>query len=200
MLVIGLTGGIGSGKSTVASLFAERGIAIIDADSIAKALTESDQPAFSTIVSHFKENVLSHHGKLNRAKLREIIFNHPDERHWLEKLLHPLIEKELKQQIKQIASPYCIAVIPLLIEVESYSFINRILIVDTKEYLQVERTMLRDKAEKNIIETIIQTQASREKRLAKAHDIIVNDGLLADLIPQVEKLHQFYLKIASKES
>jgi dephospho-CoA kinase len=197
MLVVGLTGGIGSGKSTVAQLFSEHGIPIIDADVAARTVTTPDKPAFASIVKHFGEDIVQKDNTLNRAKLRQHIFNDPKQRHWLEKLLHPLIREEMQQQIDQLKAPYCIAVIPLLLEVEFYSFINRILVVDASETQQIQRVMLRDQTSKKNVEAILNSQAHRNDRRAKAHDVIHNDGKIADLIPQVDKLHALYTKMGS---
>lgn len=195
MLVVGLTGGIGSGKSTVAKLFAERGAAIIDADIVAREVTMKDKPAFKKIISHFGSDVLLSDGNLDRSKLRQIIFDDPNERLWLEQLLHPLIKDEMKQQITKMTAPYCIAVIPLLLEVEFFSFINRILVVDTPESEQMRRVMLRDNISESEVEAILHSQASRQDRRAKAQDIIMNDGVLEDLLPQIDKLHEKYLSL-----
>lgn len=196
MLVIGLTGGIGSGKSTVAKLFAEHGVPVIDADQIARELTQPKQPALSKIIRHFGREILQKDGALDRTQLRKIIFHDPQQRGWLEKLLHPLIQRKIKEQIKTFSAPYCITVIPLLFEVKPYPFIDRILVVDTPEYLQIARITSRDKLAKPHIEAILETQVKRDHRLAEAHDIISNEGSLASLIPQVEKLHQFYLSLS----
>lgn len=196
MLIVGLTGGIGSGKSTVAQLFAERGVPIIDTDLIAKELTQKDQPAFSSIVKHFGESILNTEGNVNRAQLRDIIFSNPKERLWLEHLLHPLIRKEMEKRIAELHAPYCIVVVPLLFEVEFYSQINRILVVDAPEHLQISRVRSRDKISQEKIEAIIKSQASRHSRVARAHDVIINEDDLSKLLPQVEKLHQMYLKMS----
>jgi dephospho-CoA kinase len=196
MLVVGLTGGIGSGKSSVARLFAERGVPIIDADVAAREVTTPEKPAFASIVKHFGNDVVLPNGTLDRAKLRHIIFNDSKQRLWLEKLLHPLIRDEMKKQIDSLSAPYAVAVIPLLLEVEFYSFINRILVVDAPESAQIERVMMRDKTSRADIEEILKSQASRKDRKAKAHDIILNDGVPDDLIPQVDKLHQLYLQMS----
>jgi len=193
MLIIGLTGGIGSGKTTVANLFAERGAPIIDADIIAREVTTPDKPAFQTIVKHFGPEIMQDNGTLNRTKLRQIIFKDTKERLWLEQCLHPLIRDEMSRQISHLSAPYCIAVIPLLLEVEFFSFINRILVVDTSESEQVKRTLLRDNLSKTDVEDILHNQASRAYRLAKAHDVITNDGVIDDLIPQVDRLHEKYM-------
>jgi len=196
MLVIGLTGGIGSGKSTVADLFAKRSIPVIDADQIAKTLTEPQQPAFTAIIEHFSTDLLQQDGTLDRKKLRQIIFADVKERAWLEKLLHPLIRQSIEMQIQRLTAPYCIVMIPLLLEVGPYAFLDRILVIDTTEDMQLNRVAARDKAEKQHIEAILNTQLKRDERLAKADDVIKNDGVFADLIPQVEKLHNIYLKIS----
>lgn len=192
-LVIGLTGGIGSGKTTVANLFANLYVPIIDADMIAREVTQVNSSALTAITQHFQENLLLADGSLNRSKLRQIIFAHPEERHWLENLLHPLIQTEIEKRIQTISAPYCIVVIPLLFEVQPYSFIDRVLVVDAPEHLQIERVMTRDKAEKNHVETIMQSQVQREHRLAKADDIIINTGSIEDLEKEVENLHNQYL-------
>lgn len=195
MLVVALTGGIGSGKSTVANLFAAYGITIIDADAIAYSLTQAGQPALSNIVDHYGKELLLDNNNLDRKKLRHIIFSNAAERHWLQDLLHPLIRAEIEARLSKIHTPhpYCIVVIPLLFEVTPYPFIDRILVVDASESAQIERVMLRDYASSTEIKDILQTQITREQRLAQADDIIINDGLLADLELQVAKLHQKYL-------
>jgi dephospho-CoA kinase len=196
MLVIGLTGGIGSGKSTIAKLFAERGVPIIDTDLIARELTKPNQAAFSSIVKHMGQDILLADGTLNRAKLRDLVFADPKQRRWLENLLHPLIRKAMEKEINELDAPYCIAVIPLLFEVEFYSLVNRILVVDAPEALQIERVIARDKISKSDVQAILRTQASREDRVARAHDVILNEGKLEDVIPQVEKLHKMYLQMS----
>lgn len=196
MLVVGLTGGIGAGKSTVAKLFEQHGVAILDADVAARAVTTPDSPAFTSIVKHFGESIVLPSGLLDRNKLRDIIFSDPKQRLWLENLLHPLIRDHMRNELHHIKTPYCIAVIPLLLEVEFYSFINRILVVDAPEDMQVERVMTRDQTPKTAVDAILHSQASRKDRRAKAHDIITNDKNLAHLLPQVEKLHKQYLEMA----
>ncbi len=201
MLIIGLTGGIGAGKTTVANLFADNGTPIIDADVIAREVTQPPQPAFMTIAQHFKD-ILTADNTLNRKKLRRIIFESPPERQWLENLLHPLIETEIKKQLNKIRAPFCIVVIPLLIEVlmeetKTYSFIDRILVVDAPESLQLTRVATRDQAEKKEIEAILHAQIKRDARLTKAHDVIVNDGTLAAVAIKVQRLRDFYLQLAA---
>ncbi|OGT38868.1 MAG: dephospho-CoA kinase [Gammaproteobacteria bacterium RIFCSPHIGHO2_12_FULL_38_14] len=199
MLIIGLTGGIGSGKSTVAHLFAAKNVPIIDADIIARELTQKNEPAFLEIVLHFNKDILHEDGNLDRIKLRNIIFNQPKERLWLENLLHPLIQNEIVKQIKKISAPYCIVVIPLLLEVEPYEFIDRVLVIDTLEHLQIKRVRERNQMKESQIQAIMDSQVTRDYRRSKAHDLINNDGVLSDLIPQVDLLHEQYLKISKEK-
>lgn len=196
MLVIGLTGGISSGKTTVANLFAEKGIVIIDADIIAREITAPGQKTLESIANQFGNEIISNQ-ELNRAKLREIVFADEKKRLWLENLLHPLIREKIYSQVQAAKSPYCIAVIPLLLETKSYDYINRILVVDTTEEEQLKRTAIRDKITLEQIKAILKTQINREKRLASADDVIMNTGDLSELEQQVDKLHGFYLKLAA---
>lgn len=197
MLVIGLTGGIGSGKSTVAKLFAEKNIPIIDADVIAKELTQPGQPAYQEIVHHFGEAILKPNKTIHRINLRHIIFTKPHERKWLEQLLHPFIRSEIDHRIKNCPGPYCIVVIPLLTESEPNPLIQRILVVDTSENLQIKRTQQRDNTSLDLIHMILNSQASRQTRLQQADDIINNTGDLSALVQQVTNLHQKYLSLAN---
>jgi dephospho-CoA kinase len=195
-LVIGLTGGIGSGKSTVATLFARFGITIIDTDIIARELTEVDTAVYQQILDKFGADIAVENKKLDRKALRKLIFSNSSHRLWLENLLHPLIRDEMLRQVEQSLSAYTIAVIPLLLESNKPNpVINRILVVDTAEAIQIQRTKTRDFHTAAEVENIMNAQIKRAARLTLADDIIVNDGLLADLEPQVEKLHQFYLSL-----
>jgi dephospho-CoA kinase len=193
--VIGLTGGIGSGKTTVANLFAEKGITVIDTDQLARDVILPGQAALKNIHEKFGSEVISPDGTLNRAALRKIIFQDSAKRVWLEQLLHPLIRAEMQRQIETSTSPYCIVVIPLLFETEPNPLINRILTVDIPEEEQIKRAQLRDQLPAEEIATILKTQASRELRLQKSHDVIHNHGTIKDLQSQVEKLHQHYLTL-----
>jgi dephospho-CoA kinase len=195
MLVIGLTGGIGSGKSTVAELFAARGVSIIDTDQLSRDLTQPGQTAFNAIVEKFGPDVLLANGHLDRKALRTLIFADADKRAWLEALLHPSIREAMRQQAESATTPYCIAVIPLLLETKPNPLINRILVVDAPEAHQIQRTATRDLHLPHEVEAIMNTQVNRQTRLAAADDVIYNDGKLDDLAPQVDKLHQFYLSL-----
>jgi len=197
MLVIGLTGGIGSGKSTVAGLFQQQGIEIIDADLMSRELVEPNKSALAAIVEHFGEKIVDQHGQLRRSDLRELIFNDENERHWLEQLLHPLIEDLLKQRIAKCASTYCILMSPLLIETGQKKLVDRILVIDVSKDTQIERTVKRDISTRQTIEAIVASQIDRDKRLEAADDIINNDKDTSYLMMEVKELHQLYLGIAT---
>lgn len=191
-IIIGLTGGIGSGKTTVSKLFHELGVPVLDCDLIAHQLVAAGQPALEKIIEHFGTSVLETDGTLNRRAIREIIFKDHSERKWLQDLLHPLILSTIREQVKETRAPYVIVVVPLLIEVEAYDLVQRVLVVDSPEELQIQRTMLRDNCSEKHVRRIINTQATRQQRLLKADDVIVNDGNLSSLKRQVEKLHHYY--------
>ncbi len=195
MLIIGLTGGIGSGKSTVAKLFEEKGITVIDADQLARDLTLPDQPALHKIVEKFGSDILLPNHTLDRSKLRKLIFKDDHKRIWLEQLLHPLIRDGVAQQIKDAHSPYCIVMIPLLIESAPNPLINRILVVDANKEEQLERAATRDKQSGGEIYTILSKQATRAQRLKAADDVISNMGTLEDLRGQVDALHRYYMSL-----
>lgn len=198
-MVVGLTGSIGSGKSTVAHLFAQHGVPVIDADVLAREVTKPQTPAHQAITARFGDNVLNADGSLDRGSLREIIFHQPEERRWLEALLHPVILKRMQEEIAKLNAPYCIAVIPLLLETEAASFVRRILVVDIPEETQIERAALRDKDTRARIKSIINTQLPRDQRIQRADDIIDNAGTEAELVRQVEMLHQKYLKMGQDQ-
>ncbi len=199
-LVVGLTGGIGSGKSTVAALFAALGVTIIDTDVIAREITEVDSDTYQKIIVKFGAAVVTQNKKLDRRALRKFIFDNDEHRRWLEKLLHPLIRESMQQQIELATSPYAIAVIPLLFEGDPNPLISRVLVVDAPEALQVERTRTRDQHTDDEVKSIMKAQILRFERLARADDVILNDGELADLKPQIEKLHKFYLTLCKPSS
>jgi dephospho-CoA kinase len=196
-LVVGLTGGIGSGKSEVSRRFAERGVPVVDADIIAREVVKLGSSALEKIREHFGYEILTPEGELNRAKLRDIIFVHNDEKLWLEELLHPLINHHLRVQLLKAEGNYVILCSPLLLETKQYQLADRILVVDTSEQLQIERACSRDKKNEEHIKNIINNQLSRQERCSRATDIIQNHGNLEELDAQVEKLHQLYLEIAT---
>jgi dephospho-CoA kinase len=193
-VIIGLTGGIGCGKSTVAALFAHLGIDIVDADLIAKQLVEPGLAAFNEIVDHFGQTILMDDYTLDRGKLAGIIFQHPQQKEWLETLLHPLIREEIIKQSAAAQSPYVVIDIPLLTEhVAQYPFVHRVLVIDAPKKVQIERAMKRRGKTKAQVEAIIAHQASREERLAIASDTIINNKDLAHLQQSVDQLHLYYL-------
>lgn len=193
--VLGLTGGIGSGKSAVVEHFATLGVHWVDADQAARWVVEPGTPALAQIVERFGESMLAVDGTLDRVALRARIFADPEQRRWLEQLLHPLIGEAVDQYLAQAESPYAIMVSPLLIESGRYRQVDRILVVDVPEELQVERAIRRDQASEAHIRSILQAQASREERLRHAHDVLVNDQDQAWLRAEVERLHEFYLTL-----
>ncbi len=192
MLAIGLTGGIGSGKSTVADLFAQHGVAIIDADIIAHQLTAKNTSCYQTIVAHFGASILNQDETLNRIALASIIFNNDEQRRWLEQQLHPKIQEQVQTQMQAAKGNYCIAVIPLLIENHLCDQFDRILLVDTSLAQQKQRAIARNANIAAVLDKIIERQCSREQRLAVADDVITNEGSLDELKAQVTKLHLEY--------
>ncbi|MCG7498168.1 dephospho-CoA kinase [Vibrio sp. Of7-15] len=198
-LVIGLTGGIGSGKTTVANLFAEmHHIDIIDADIIARDVVEKGSVGLNKISQHFGTEVLLPSGELDRAKLRERIFSNPEEKTWLNNLLHPLIRTEMVNQTQQATSPYCLLVIPLMVENNLQSLAERILVVDVSEETQIARTTQRDNVSDEQVKNILKAQASRQQRLDSAHDVICNDGKNMELKPIISTLHYKYLELSQQ--
>lgn len=193
--IIGLTGGVGSGKSTIAHLFATHGIEIIDADKITHEILQNDATVLEKIIAQFGEDILTAQHQLNRRALREIIFANADQRKWLEQLLHPLIYTQMDQQAEQARSTYCIEVIPLL-NTRDKKKINRVLVVDASEADQIRRIMERDDITEQQAQAILKAQITRAQRLALADDIIINDHNIEHLKEQVQKLHRFYLSLA----
>ena len=193
-MIIGLTGGIGSGKSAAADHFASaHGIHVVDADLKSRVVVGPGRPALQHIVDRFGAAILLPDGTLNRAALRERVFQSPEQRLWLEALLHPLIREEITADLASASSPYALLVSPLLVESGQRGLTERIIVVDVPEATQVLRTAQRDQVPEAQIKAIMQAQASREERLRHAHDIILNDQDLAALHAQVDALHERYL-------
>jgi len=197
MLRIGLTGGIGSGKSAVASLLMTRGIPIIDTDEIAHRLTEPGQPAFDEIVRNFGQDILDANRRIDRDKLRERVFENAGERQRLEAILHPRIREMVREKLEALHAPYCILVVPLLIESGFIDLVDRVLVVDASEGVQIQRTVARSGLTEPEIRKIIAAQVSRAQRLQKADDVIDNNGDRKHLETEVERLHQWYLSLAA---
>ncbi|ARU55999.1 dephospho-CoA kinase [Oleiphilus messinensis] len=196
--VIGLTGGIGSGKTAVSDRFATHGIAVIDADIASREVVEKGEPALNRISEHFGSEALLEDGALNRAYLRKRIFDAPEEKQWLEALLHPLIRDRIIQQINRFSQDpeykpaYLLLVSPLLLETNQWELVDRILVVDVPREVQLARTTARDNCDPKTIEAIIAAQSPRDFKLERADDIIENTGSLNDLHNAVEKLHNQY--------
>ena len=191
--IVALSGGIASGKSTIANLFAQLGVPIIDADVIARQVVEIGTDAYKVIVKHFSQEILLPNNEIDRSQLRDIIFNNDHERLWLNNLLHPIIQEQTQIQIAQQTAAYVIWVVPLLVENNLHNFADRVLMVDTPEQLQLERLIQRDNIDESLAKKMISSQISSQKRLTYADDIIVNNGDLTSLTAQVNKLHQQYL-------
>ncbi len=199
MLVVGLTGGIGSGKSAVSRLFEDYGVPVIDADHVAREVVEPGSPALDEIVRQFGDDVLLHDGRLDRANLRHKIFNDQQARKKLETILHPRIRQRMRDRLQSIGAPYAIFVVPLLIETGQHQDVDRVLVVDCPEALQMERVKKRDSASASQITAIMASQVSREQRLAEADDIIENLGSLKELKASVSALHERYLALSQKD-
>lgn len=208
MQIVGLTGGIGSGKSTVARLFGELGVHWVDADDVAREVVEPGAPALARIAEHFGEGILTSEGALDRGRLRGIVFENPEQRAWLERLLHPVIREELVRQLEQPSSagaspasdegdkyslPYVILVSPLLLETDQHQLVDRIVVVDVPTDVQIERTMARDTNSREQVERIIAAQMPRERRLERADAIIDNNRPMDEVVSQVRELHEQFL-------
>lgn len=180
--LVGLTGGIGSGKSTIASIFKRLGVKVVDADQASRAVVEPESETLKTIIDHFQNETLLVDGQLNRSALRDIIFNNPEHKAWLEGLLHPLINGWISQQLEQpTTSPYVILESPLLFETNQYQMINTTLLVDVAPELQIARASQRDRVHKSQIQAIIDTQMSRQQKVELA-DFIFDNSLAIDSI------------------
>lgn len=204
-MIIGLTGGIGSGKSTVARAFGSLGIGWVDADDVAREVVAPGEPALAAIAEHFGQSVINADGSLNRARLRQIVFDDPRQRQWLEALTHPLVRERLLEQLshkqlahKQLAppsgasAPYVLLVSPLLFESGQHSLVSRSIVVDVPQPLQLIRTQQRDGVSESQVRAILAAQLSREQRLAKADDVIDNSGDHAFMQQQVAQLDACY--------
>ncbi|HKS13250.1 MAG TPA: dephospho-CoA kinase [Pseudomonas sp.] len=193
--ILGLTGGIGSGKSAAAQRFVELGVHLVDADQAARWVVEPGRPALASLVERFGTALLLEDGQLNRGALRELIFADPAQRLWVEQLLHPLIGQEIFSYLAKAESPYAVFVSPLMIESGQYKKTQRLLVIDAPEALQVQRTLARDQTSPEQVQAILKAQTSREERLRHADDVVVNDRDLAALHEQIDRLHHFYLTL-----
>lgn len=196
MLVIGLTGGIGCGKSAVAERFRRLGVPVIDADEAAREVVEPGTPGLARVRERFGEQVIGADGRLDRRRLREIVFSDPQARRDLEQILHPLIRRHMRRQLASLQVPYAILAIPLLLETGQTGEVDRVLVVDCPEAQQIERVCSRDGMDAASARAILAAQASREQRLQAADDVIDNSGPLEQLASQVRALHRKYLALA----
>lgn len=198
--ILGLTGGIGSGKSAVAQHFIDLGVHSVDADHAARWVVEPGRPALAQIAAHFGADILQADGQLDRGALRTRIFQHPEERRWLEALLHPLIRQEIISNLAQAQSAYAILVSPLLVESGQHLLTQRVLVIDAPEQLQLQRTLLRDNVNEEQVQAILKAQASREERLRYADDVLLNDRDINWLQSEAERLHHFYQTLHAGKS
>ncbi|KAA1194480.1 dephospho-CoA kinase [Pseudohalioglobus sediminis] len=199
-LVIGVTGGIGSGKSAVTGRFQQHGIEVVDADVAARVVVEPGGPALDAIAAHFGQEILLANGQLDRAALRQKVFADADERRWLEQLTHPLIGQEIRRQLEAATSPYVILASPLLLETSQVELADVVVVVDVPEAIQLERTMARDDNEEAQVRRIMAAQMPRDQRLASADIVIDNTGPLSALDDTVSELHREFLARAEMVS
>lgn len=195
MVRIGLTGGIGSGKSTVAKYFSQLGMPIIDADEISHELIKPETPVYKKIIKHFGEEVLSKNKQIDRKKLRQLIFSDENKRLWLENLIHPCVRKQINKTIKLLKTPYCIIDIPLLFETKFPPKIDRVLVIDCPKNMQIQRIRKRSQCSINHAKAVIGAQIDRKERLLQANDIICNAKSLLELKKMVKRMHKYYLSV-----
>ncbi|CAM4223111.1 dephospho-CoA kinase [Pseudoalteromonas byunsanensis] len=198
--VLGLTGGIGAGKTAVSNALADKGIEIVDADVIARDVVAKDSPGLNAIVNKFGADMLLADGSLNRAKLRELIFSNAHSKAWLEQLLHPMIRSEILTQLNQARSPYVVLSAPLLFENNLDTLCDHTLLVDVPEHIQVTRTTARDNVKTEQVEKIIAAQMSRSEKQKRADTILNNDKSLTDMYNELELLHQNFVSFALNHS
>ncbi len=198
--LVGLTGGIGSGKTAVAGFFAAHGVHVVDADDAARWVVEPGQPGLAALTGRFGGQILLPDGRLDRAALRQLIFSDPQQRQWVEQLLHPLIRQAIAGNLAGASSEYAVLASPLLIERGQYRTVQRVLVVDVPEAVQLQRVLQRDGGSEEQARAILQAQLSREERLRHADDVISNAGSLQELEDRVVQVHQQYLQIVRGEA
>ena len=199
VLTIALTGGIGSGKTSIASIFKNLGVPIIDSDTISKEIILPGKPCFKDIVNEFGEEILTNKGTIDRYKLRDIIFNNDKARIKLENITHPIIFKNIDIQTSLINYPYCLVIVPLLIETKSVKYFDKVLLVDTFKNIQFERVSKRDSMSLTLLRKIIKIQATRSERLKYADDIIENNNEIGNLNEYINILHKKYLTLSKEK-
>ena len=196
-MIIGLTGGIGSGKSAAANFFQNEGISVIDTDQLARKVIEKDTPGYSKVVDSFGANILDNNDSIDRAKLREEVFHDSEKRKILESITHPLVRELMVQKISSSTSPYSIIMVPLIFETNSAKNYDRVLVIDCDVEIQLERAMTRDENSADLIQKIIDSQCSRSERLSIANDVIPNNHSIEDLQKRSLAMHNFYLGFCS---
>ena len=192
-MIIGLTGGIGSGKSAAANFFQNEGISVIDTDQLARKVIEKDTPGYSKVVESFGANILDNNDSIDRAKLREEVFNDNEKRKILESITHPLVRELMVQKISSSTSPYSIIMVPLIFETNSAKNYDRVLVIDCDVEIQLARATIRDENSADLIQKIIDSQCSRSERLSIANDVIPNNHSIEDLKKRSLAMHNFYL-------
>lgn len=198
-LIVGITGGIGSGKSAVTARFEDKGITVVDADLAARVVVEPGRPALAAIAEHFGPELILSDGELDRAALRQRVFSDEAERRWLEQLTHPLIGQEILDQLTAATSPYTILSSPLLLETSQKDLTDCVVVVDVPEEVQLQRTMARDSNDEEQVKRIMAAQMQRSDRLARADIVIDNTGTLDNLDREVEELHREFLQRAENQ-
>ena len=197
-MIVGLTGGIGSGKSAAGNEFFKLGITVIDADSVAKDAASKNSKAYINIVDHFGPNILNNLKEIDRKKLRDIIFSDPSQKDILESFLHPVIRENITNQILSSKSQYTIIMVPLIFETNSMNQYQRILVVDCDEEIQISRAVKRDNSNKEDIKKILNSQATREERLSIANEVILNNSSIKSLQMEVLRVHQIYMDLSDE--
>ena len=195
-MIVGLTGGIGSGKSAAANFFQNEGITVIDADDLSREVIEEGTPGFASIVEYFGSKIIDSDGSINREHLRKEVFDDDKKKKLLESIIHPLVRELMVKKIAASKSPYSIVMVPLIFETNSMSNYNRILVIDCDPKIQLERAMLRDNNSKAQIQKIMDSQCSREERISIANDIIPNNDSLENLKIRSIAMHKFYLGLS----
>ena len=196
--IVGLTGGIGCGKTTVSNLFHALSVPVIDADIVARQVVAPGSPCLNTITEHFGPDILLENGELNRSLLRQKVFSNTEDKTWLDNLLHPAIRQRILTELAGVQSAYAILVAPLLLENGLEQYVQRVLVIDVPESVQVKRTLTRDNTSEQQVKAIMAAQLPRQERLNRADDIITNDSSVAELAPKVAALHQQYLQLAAR--
>lgn len=197
--ILGLTGGIGAGKTVISNALLDKGITIVDADVIARDVVALGTEGLNAISAHFGSDILDEDGKLNRAKLRAIIFSNENEKTWLNQLLHPMIRNEIRQQLKKATSRYVVLSAPLLFENKLDTYCDLSLLIDVPVSVQIQRTCARDSAEREQVESIIASQMSRKDKIQRADKVLDNDRRLQTVLKDLDDLHQYFLHLADSK-